>query len=120
MAGAHGAFYLAAFSTGARLASTGVSRCAIHTFKSRVCARAALTLINTATVSTCRARRTHTFIFQEPWSPGAGHVGRTVMFNASIIEEFTVCAHVGYRLHGAGALVTHFQILTDPPILTWG
>lgn len=118
LAGAHGAFCLAAFST--RLASTGVSTWAVYTFESRGCARAALTLINTVTVSTCRARRAHTVIFQEPWSPGAPHVGRTLMFSASIIEEFTICARVGYRLHRTGALVTHFQILTAPPILTWG
>lgn len=118
LAGAHGAFCLAAFSI--QLASTGVSAGAVHTFKPRGCARAALTLINTVTVNTCRARCTHTLIFQESWSPGAGHVGRTLMFNASIIEEFTIYAHVGYRLHRACALVTHFQILTGPPILTWG
>lgn len=118
-AGAHGALCLAAFSTGARLASTGVPSRAVHTFKPRVCARAALTLINAVTGSACRARPTHAFIFQQSRSPAARHVGRTVMFNASIIEEFTVYAHVGYRLHGAGALVTHFQILTAPPIFTW-
>lgn len=118
LAGAHGAFRLAAFPT--RLASTGVSSWVVYTFKSRGCAGAALTLINAVTVGTCRARCAHTLIFQEPWSPGAGHVGRTLMFNASIIEEFTVYARVGYRLHRTGALVAHFQILTAPPILTWG
>lgn len=119
LAGAHGALCLAAFSPRALLAPAGVSSCCIHTFKPGW-ARAALTLINTGTGGTCRASCARTFVFQESWARGAAHVGRTVMFSASIIEVFTIFAHVGYRLHRADALVTHFQILAAPPILTWG
>lgn len=117
VAGALGALGPAASSSGA---ATGVPSWAIHAFQPRVCARAALALIDTGTGSACRASRAHTLVFQQPWSPAAAHVGRTAMFNASIIHEFTVHARVGYRLHRARALVTHLQILTAPPVLTWG
>ena len=112
---------MAAFSIQSCLAFTGVSIYTIYTFKTRIFTRVALTLINiNVTINTCEARHTDAFIFQESWSPVANPMGRTLMFNACIIQEFTVYARVGYRLHGAGALVTHFQILTGPTIFTWG
>ena len=103
------------------MAFTGVSIYTIYTFKTRIFTRVALTLINiNVTISTCEVRHTDAFIFQQSWSPVANPMGRTPMFNACVIEEFTVHAHVGYRLHRAGALVTHFQILTAPTVFTWG
>lgn len=110
---------MAAFSVQSCLAFTGVSVYTIYTFKTRIFTRVALTLIN-VTINTCQVRHTDAFIFQESSSPIANPMGRTPMFNACIIKQFTVYAHVGYRLHGAGALVTHFQILTAPTIFTWG
>jgi len=121
VARAHRAFCLAAFSIQSCLAFTGVSVYAIYTFKARIFTRVALTLINiNATINTCEARHTDAFVFQESWSPVANPIGRTLMFNACVIEEFTVYAHVGYRLHGADAPVTPFQILTAPTIFTRG
>lgn len=112
---------MAAFSIQSCLAFTGVAIYAIYTFKTRVCTRAALTLINiNVTINTCEARHTDAVIFQESRSAVAHPVGSTLMFRARIIEVFTVYAHVGYRLHGACALVSHFQILTAPTIFTGG
>lgn len=112
---------MAAFSIQFCLAFTGVSIYTIYTFKMRIFTRVALTLINiNVTINTCKARHTDAFIFQESWSPVANPTGRTLMFNACVIEEFTVYTHIGYRLHRAGALVTPFQILTAATIFTWG
>lgn len=112
---------MAAFSTQSCLAFAGISIYTIYTFKTRIFTGVALTLVNiNVTINTCEARLTDALILQESWSPVANPGGRTRVFNTRVIEEFAVFAHVGYRLHGAGALVTHFQILTAPTIFTWG
>lgn len=112
---------MAAFSIQSCSAFTGVSIYTIYAFKTRIFTGVALALVNiNVTITTCKARHTDALVFQESFGPVANAVGRAIMFDACIIQNFTVCACVGYRLHGAGALITHFQILAAPSIFTGG
>lgn len=87
---------LAAFSGQSCLALAGVSIYTIYTFKMRLFARVALTLVNiNTTIDTCEARPADAVILLEPWHCAAGFIGGARVHSTRIIEEFTVRARVG-------------------------